>query len=275
MSRVRALIKRKEQEAKVAKEDASNLRIAVAKQAQKIKKIKGEKETYRAQTLFMQSVTSQNVTDLISFHHQINHDSIIVGNYIGKAIKELKSLPKANNLVTYLEKAALANKKISVVAQFATKANFRSAAKKEPTDIPAFFEQYLINVASDFTAAGLEMVINNMVQEPFEVKSSAIELSIIIDNIISNACKALAKKLNIKIEKKDKNTLIISFVDNGRGLSQEIQDINSIFEMGVTTTAGSGLGLYHAKQLVEGLGGKIEALPITPQGMELRVEVMR
>lgn len=275
LARVRSLVKQREQEAREAKKDASGLRVAVAKQAEKLKKIKGEKETYRAQTLFLQSVSSQDANDLMLFHHQINHDSIIVDKYIGKAIRELKKIPNSKGIASHLEKAAMINKKISVVAQFASKANFRSAAKKKPTDIPAFFEQYLTNVAPDFTAAGLEVVVNNMVQESFEVKASAIELSMIIDNIVGNAIKAMAKKLQVSIERKGENTLVVSFSDNGRGLSKDIQDISSMFEMGVSTTSGSGLGLFHAKGLVEGIGGKIVALPLSPKGMLIMVEVMR
>jgi signal transduction histidine kinase len=45
--------------------------------------------------------------------------------------------------------------------------------------------------------------------------------------------------------------------------------------MGITTTPGSGLGLYHAREIVERIGGKITAIPQQPHGMEIRVEVTR
>jgi signal transduction histidine kinase len=211
----------------------------------------------------------------MSYHHQINLDSTIVDNYLAKAIKALRNVPKSQEILDNLQKASLANKRIAAVAQFATKAKFRSGTKKELTDIPAFFEQYLLNVAKDFIAASLKLDVSNTVQEAFEIKASRIELSILIDNIISNASKAQARKLVVTISKISKNTLRISFIDDGKGLSKELPTIDSIFEMGITTTAGSGLGLYHAKNIVEKMGGKISAVPTQPNGTEIRVEVTK
>ena len=48
-----------------------------------------------------------------------------------------------------------------------------------------------------------------------------------------------------------------------------------MFEMGMTTTSGSGLGLYHAKSIVEKIDGRISAIPGVPNGMEIRIEVTK
>ena len=276
LSKFKKLIDEKEKEVKAAKSAAADLRIEAAEKDEKINKLEGEKETYRAQTLFLQHATSLDVKQLMSFHHQIILDSNIADGYLGKAIKALRDLPGANNILSSLEKAALANRRISVVAQFATKANFRSGIKKELTDLPTFFEQYLLNVAKDFIAADLDLKVSNPIKELFEVKASRIELSILIDNIVNNASKAEARKLDLRISKKSENTLLISFIDDGKGLSKELPSTESMFEMGVTTTlGGSGFGLYHAKSIVEGMDGRISAIPLKPKGMEIRIEVTK
>jgi signal transduction histidine kinase len=64
-------------------------------------------------------------------------------------------------------------------------------------------------------------------------------------------------------------------VDDGKGLSEELPSIDSIFEIGITTTSGSGLGLYHAKNIIEKIDGKITAIPLKPNGLEIRVEVTK
>ncbi len=274
--KIRKIIEEKEREAKDAKSIAAELEVDSAKKDEEIDKLEGEKETYRAQTLFFQQITSLDVKQLISFHHQINLDATIANNYLGKAIKEIRTIPNSNVIFDHLQKASLANKRIAAIAQFATKANFRSGIKKEPTDIPAFVEQYLLNVAKDFIATGLFLDVSNSVQEPFEIKAIRVELSILIDNIISNASKAQARKLTIKIKKISTNTLRMSFIDDGKGFSKELPSIDSMFEMGITTTpGGSGFGLYHAKKIVENIDGKISAIPLKPHGMEIRVEVTR
>lgn len=268
LSKVRALITEKEQEAKAAKSEAAEMRVTAAK-------LRAEKDTYQAQTLFLQSVSSLDAKELVAFHHQIVHDSSIIGNYIGRSIKALQKIQGGKEVLGFLEKAALANNRITAVAQFATKANFRAGIAKEPTDLPAFIEQYITNVARDFIATNLKVVIENKICERFEIKMSRIEMSILIDNIISNADKADAKNLYVKISKVGGNTVRLSFVDNGNGLSGKLDNPETMFDMGVTTTSGSGLGLYHAREIVERIGGKITAIPQQPKGMEIRVEVTR
>ncbi|MFH1636213.1 MAG: ATP-binding protein, partial [Chloroflexota bacterium] len=275
LSKFRKLIDEKEEEARVAKVEAADLRLEVVEKEEQISKLEDGTETYRAQTLFLKQVMPLDVPQLMSYHHQINLDSIIVDNYLAKAIKALRNIPKSQGILDNLQKASLANKRIAAVAQFATKADFRSGTKKEITDIPAFFEQYLLKVAKDFIAANLKLDVSNNVQEAFKMKASRIELSILIDNIISNASKALARRLAVRISKISENTLRISFIDDGKGLSKELPEIDSMFEMGITTTAGSGLGLYQAKEIAEKMGGQISAMPIQPNGMEIRVEVTR
>jgi signal transduction histidine kinase len=275
ISKFKKLIEEKEEEIKEAKLAAADLRVEVAEKEQKISQLESEKEVYRAQTIFLEHAVSPDVKDLLGYHHQIKLETDIADNYLAKAIKAIRASDSANNVLGYLEKTELALKRIAVVAQYATKADFRSGSKREPVDIPAFFEQYLLRVAKDFSAADLHLEVVNSVNESFEIKASRTELSILIDNIVSNANKAEARKLRLNILKLSTNTLQVSFIDDGKGLSKELSSADSMFEMGITTTTGSGFGLYHVKRIVEGIGGKISAIPLKPKGMEIKIEVTK
>jgi signal transduction histidine kinase len=275
LAKLRKVVVKKEQEAKVARSEAANLRVAIAEQGQTISKLAKETETYRAQTLFLQSVSSLDAKNLLAFHHEIVLNSNVIDNYVAKVTKSLRELHKTGDALQGLQKISFANKRILAIAQFATKANFRSSTDKEPTDIPAFFEQYIVHVARDFIATGLNVDVLNSVKEPFEIKARRIELSILIDNIISNARKAQAKSLKVCMSKKSDNTIAISFVDDGRGLSDALKNPDDIFEAGISTTSGSGLGLYHSREIVRSLGGTIRAVPSSPTGLEIRLEFIR
>lgn len=277
LSKIHKFVTQKESQLTSAKKEAADLRVAVAEHKTQLRKVTKEKETFRAQTLFLQSIGSHEVKNLLAFHHQINHDSMIAGNYISTAMRELRKLDSSSNspALVALQKAALANQRIAAVARFATKANFRAGMKKEVTDLAAFFDQYIRNIAKDFSASGLQLTVRNSVQESFELKASRIELSILIDNIINNATKALARSLTVTIDLISKNKLGISFLDDGRGLSADLPSIDAMFELGITTTQGSGLGLFHAKRIADDLGAVLSAKTRSPKGMEIRLEVGR
>lgn len=275
ISRFRKLLREKEEEARIARGEAANLRITVTRQRQRIGKLRQEAATYQRQTLFLQAAGTLDAKDLLTFHHEILLNANIIDNYIARARKSLLGPQNNAEALQYLQKISLANKKVIAVAQFATKANFRSNASKEVTDIAAFFEQYILNVAKDFIATGIEVKVNNGATRPFELRVRRIEMSIIIDNIISNASKAQARTLVVDIIETSNTTLRIIFADDGRGLSEGIRNPDDIFQPGVTTTAGSGLGLSHVKQIMQELGGNIKAMPRKPKGLEIVLEFSR
>lgn len=88
-------------------------------------------------------------------------------------------------------------------------------------------------------------------------------LHIVFNNIITNAIlysdsKKQLSILNINIELIGSEA-IISFVDNGIGIKQEV--LNNVFQMfyrGSHIGNGSGLGLYIVKETIDKLKGKIE-----------------
>ncbi|MFV0888156.1 ATP-binding protein [Metapseudomonas otitidis] len=260
--RITLALEKKEEEVKSARADAASLRSTLAEKAEEIQILSETADSYRAQTLFLQSANTLDSDNLRAFHHQIFLESTILRNHIAKSIKlSRKSLSEQHTqeLTDSLNKAALTNQKIIAITQFATKANFKAGTKKEETDIPAFFEQYINEVAAEFIGSGMNLKVDNHASHPFELRASRIELSIIIDNLISNSSKALARNIYIKIEETRKNHLTISFKDDGNGLPRTLQDTNTIFELGYTTTSGSGIGLHYVRKIIKELGGEISA----------------
>ena len=148
-----------------------------------------EKETVQAQSLFLKSVSTLDEKSLLTYHHQICNDAAAIENYLGRTIRALND-DDIKKALGFIEKIAKANKKIIATAQYATKANFKAGTKKELTDIPSFICQYLENVASGFSASGVAINIDNQVKSNFEIPLKRIDLSILLDNLVSNASKA-------------------------------------------------------------------------------------
>lgn len=257
----------------VAEENEIEISNLIQKEHQSqtvIAALEAKNENFESQTLFLKSITTLDTKTLLGYHHQICLDSSIIDNYVGRAVRALKYRNDINEALQYLEKISKANKKITATAQYATKANFKSGTKKELTDIPLYIEQYLINVTKEFSGSGIKLDIENNVSERFEIKAKRIELSILVDNIVSNASKAHAKSIIVKINLIDNNSLQVSFVDDGNGINNSV-DIESVFELGVTTTQGSGLGLYHAKEIMKSLSSEIYLLNNDTKGAEVRM----
>ncbi len=271
LKKIGKIVAEKEIQVKTAQKQVTNLTIEAEENRQVIKSLEKETEQFEAQTLFLKSISTLDEKTLLGFHHQICLDASIIDNYIGRTMKALRDKGNIAEALKYLEKISKANKKVMATAQYATKANFKSGSKKELTDLPTYFEQYLMHVTKDFMAAGLKLSIENNVSEPFEIKTKKIELSILIDNIISNSDKAHAKSLNVTMDLKGENELIISFIDDGKGLNDSM-DLENIFDLGMTSTAGSGLGLYHTKQIIDSLDAEIEFIPRwNPNGVEIKM----
>ena len=274
LKKIGKIVSKKDADSKQAKQQVVDLKVEVEGNREAIQTLRKKSDAYQDQVLFLKSVTSLDEKVLLSFHHQICNDSITIDNYIAKTMTALRDDGDIEKALGTIGKASKVNKKILATAQFATKANFKSGTRREVTDIPIFFEQYLNNVTKDFMASGLQLEVNNKVSEFFEVNAKRIELSILIDNIVSNASKAHANHLSVNMKLRDKHHLIVSFVDDGNGLDKSVR-LSDVFDLGVTSTNGSGLGLFHSKEIMESLDGDIQFIPGKQKGVEIRVMFTR
>ncbi|WP_339887921.1 PAS domain-containing sensor histidine kinase [uncultured Flavobacterium sp.] len=100
------------------------------------------------------------------------------------------------------------------------------------------------------------------IDESLKIISDKNRLTVIMNNIITNAVKYQRQDINdsfVKVSvKKTKNKLTIIVEDNGIGIEKEKQ--SQVFDMFFRAThesTGSGLGLYIIKEMIEKLNGSI------------------
>lgn len=168
-----------------------------------------------------------------------------VENLIRKINKESFSkkevIKQLTNIRFYSDRAFKFSKLI-------TRANFKSDRDKQTIDISKYINQYLSLYSDIFERSRLKFqVVDN--ESSFYKKLSVLDLSIVIDNLISNSEKWHAKNILVELANSKEGDLQIMFSDDGDGLVDKyLADPSPIFELGVTETDGSGIGLHTVKE---------------------------
>jgi len=197
---------------------------------------------------------------IIGLQHQIFHSSSRINRNIKLLLKHLNPNSIDDTTRKHLTVMALESAKINSIANFVTKANFNLKASEIERDIVEFMIGYLneIYIAEDrIIDSQLKIEVKTKGEIEYIKEIRPLEITTLIDNLISNSEKAGASKISFTFSKK-KDNLHIEIADDGKkGIEKE--NLKKIFELGYTTTGGSGIGLYQAKDIVEKLSGEIVA----------------
>ena len=224
---------------------------------------KGEKaarevaEQRETQNLFLKAVIPHDIKFLDNLCHSIGmyadsmHDDIRdVLVALSSKVVDRKVIADAIKNISYHSNT------ISSLAKFASRANFRFECAKMNKDLILFMKEHLLNVTANIYKKEILVHFTSDVKGKFVCEFRPIEITILLDNLISNSIKNKAKNFTADIISLTPEILKISFSDDGRGVHPSVKD--SLFEEGITTTKGSGLGLYHVKEILAGMKGKIE-----------------
>lgn len=265
------LVKAKEEaeaETEKAREETEAAEAKATEEAEKkreaekaAEEAKEEVKQKTSQNLFLQSVMSQDLKNVVSLHHHVGISAGNIKGYIGNMTERLKRGENLSKEViqVFLEKISYQANIISSIVKFATKANFNLEASEleKPVDIISFIREYALNICSEeikiLSGIDLDFVHND--SSIFELVFRPIEISIIIDNLIENSRKSAAEHVTIEVLSVTDDTLEIAFRDDGKGIP--VANRNKIFNFGFSTTDGSGLGLHHVRQVLEDMNGTV------------------
>lgn len=232
-----------------------------------------EVETEQRRAHFLESFVNVDTATILNLHHQVTIYAVDIAQQIENFLTETAgkaSIPRDTVLKT-LEQMAFLNRKVMSVTKFAAKANFKLDSEKIETDLATFIYDYIEQIARTTGSARLQISAENT-HPGMKLRFNPIDASIIVDNLISNARKAKASRIKFVLTQKDKSGLTIHVSDNGRGLTPGTNR-SRIFEMGYTTTQGSGLGLYHVRQALGEMGGSIELDDQIEKGLGLVIKI--
>ncbi len=249
-----------EQDARLRAEAEAAKSRAQARNADESRK-KTEKELQEEQkrAIFLSASVGQDKDLLFGFLHQITICSVAARQdledvLIGVDNHEFSDKDLRERLTDVMEWV----EKISTLAKFSTKANFRYESDPREEDLPMFAEQYIQKVTPAYESV---IALRGRLDFRFKCLFNPLEMGIVFDNLISNSKKAHASCLTFEsVEYKDSNVLLI--MDDGDGLTG---NVDRIFENGYTRTNGSGIGLYFCKKLLEKVGADIIVSPVQPK----------
>lgn len=197
---------------------------------------------------------------IIGLQHQIFHSSSRINRNIKLLLQHLNPDLIDDTTRKHITVMSLEAAKINSIANFVTKANFNLKASEIERDVVEFIVGYLneIYIANDkIIDSKLNITINTKDNIEFIKEIRPLEITTLIDNLISNSEKAGASKMTFSFSKKKEVLLIEVFDDGNKGIEKE--NLEKIFELGYTTTNGTGIGLYQAMDIVKRMNGSIIA----------------
>lgn len=249
-----------EKEAEEAKVLAEKERKKRIEEENRRRAAEDEVESRKKQNLFLQSIGALDKDRIIKYHHDIRLHALTIQNALSNISKQIISdKPDYQKLKKNVGLISRANDRIISIAQFATKANFNSAGDTIEADLVSFIEDYLTEVLPSFYGGDIKLICESNDCSKI-LKFKPIEVGLIIDNLLSNSLKAESKNFLVTFSNRS-GLLVIEVCDDGNGLSSKISNPSDIFEIGITTTNGSGLGLYNVAQFVQKeLHGTIEVI---------------
>lgn len=219
---------------------------------------KTEADTERRRAHFLESVVSLDTATILNLHHQVTIYAVDIAEQIKNLLVDTadKKMVPREEMLKALEQMAFLNGKVLAVTRFAAKANFKLDSEKIETDLAGFITDYIEQISRTSGSVRLRISVENK-HPGFKQKFNPINVSIVVDNLISNARRAKASWVRFELAPFGKDGLLLRATDNGRGIKPGT-DRARIFEMGYTSTQGSGLGLYHVRQVLGEMGGTIE-----------------
>ncbi len=222
--------------------------------------------------IFAELESSTDVERIMQLHHQVRLVAGSLRKRYDRVVRKHRENPELHSkekLISELEFGIFEIDKIRNVTKLASKADFDLSTNSITDDLVQYIQEYLGNFKDVLLSWNVKIDFVNPKDISIRRKFRPIEMSMLIDNIVSNAGKAGANKLVISIQKK-RDSVIINFEDNGKGLTTRYLP-DELFKKGISTTKGSGIGLNHIQKIVQGLKGDVRINGLPESGTSVKL----
>lgn len=243
--RLKEEIRRKDAEEKARQEKVAKEKAQAAESKAKENLFISEKKN-----LFLSAIPRDLSPEGQGLVHHIHLETQKIDSKVNRLISMISNDNfSKSEVLKLLSQIKLSSDKTLKISSLITRANFNKKATSERNDLAQFIIEYVNQYKElNYDESNIELHLDYDNGISFFRRFSVLEVSIIIDNLISNSKRAGAENIYIKLFQQE-NNLILVFSDNGKGISKKIEE--HIFDLGITTTHGSGIGLYTIKDIIE------------------------
>lgn len=279
---------KKEEEAK-KREEAKRKKAEEAQQRAEEEKKKAEKEreeqkdradsldidlhSEKKRTYFLMDSLDTGQIEFATRLHMLKINSSTMEKAIKKNIMLIqRGRYSEEKAMECLEKISYLNARMQAVLKYGGMANFNTKEEYTTGDLFAFIKEYCETILA--RDEDIKISVKYEEEKTYITKFVPQDIVVIIDNVVSNSKKSNSKELSIVLDKQDEN-VIIDFIDNGDGINSKIKNTEELFEFGKGfTDTGTGVGLFHIKDIVVNKMGGIVEIDSTPgKGFTLKVRL--
>ncbi|WP_426016648.1 sensor histidine kinase [Brevundimonas sp. DWR2-3-1b1] len=153
--------------------------------------------------------------------------------------------------------ASLSGDRLRTVLSFAPNIRVDLQTDKVHGDLLQFLTEYFEVRLSG--VPGMPLSSFDAAGQTLEREFSPVDIAVLVDNLLDNARKAKARKVEFVASRKGQGSVLIKVSDDGVGIDDRKVDSSKIFERGYSGSSnGTGLGLYSVRQILEGMDATIE-----------------
>ncbi|WP_272148617.1 sensor histidine kinase [Tenacibaculum aiptasiae] len=195
--------------------------------------------------------------------HTIKINNIEIRDGIENIIDDLTDDDfNINNLIERLGFLKLNAERSLKMSEFVTRSDLKEDIEKKDVDLVSYIQEYISLYGDTFSdKISFEFKVNNSY---LNKNISVLNLSIILDNLISNSIKWGAENILVEFNNTSDKQLEFVFSDDGDGLSDKfLEKHKRIFELSVRDIPsngmnGSGIGLFYTKNLLNDMNSEID-----------------
>lgn len=239
------------------------------------KKVDKELEHEKKQGIFQRSIIGREKEQILGLQHQIYHSSGRIRKNVTELLNHIDKSQIDDKMKKYISVISSEPTKIESLSKFVTNANFDLTASEIKADVVQFICDYINEIYLPNTPvinSSLKIAIEKSLDIKHIIEIRPLEITTIIDNFLQNSEKAMATEILFKFQKCMDDKLLISVCDNGKGIPDE--NLDKIFDLGFTTTNGSGIGLYNVKSTIQRMKGEIYVISSQDKGTTFNIELL-